>query len=81
MDKRYRYAGDGLGVPGLPHEITTSQAVELGVDEILRQAAEAGVYVEIPIERPATVRMPRSKSAAAAGPSDEGGAPSGGKED
>lgn len=40
----YRFVGDGLGVPGLPHEISRSEAQDLGVEELLDQAIQAGVY-------------------------------------
>ena len=34
----------GAGVPGLPHEITETQAVELGISEILMAAIANGSY-------------------------------------
>ena len=46
LSKRYRFAGDGLGVPGLPHEVSMQEAIELGVDELLKEAIKAGAYVE-----------------------------------
>jgi hypothetical protein len=39
---KYKFAGNGVGVPGLPHVITDTQAKELGVEEILKQAVKAG---------------------------------------
>lgn len=41
---KYRYVGDGLGIPGLPHEITDEEAVELGLSELLKAAVENGSY-------------------------------------
>ena len=34
----------GAGIPGLPHEITEAQAVELGVAHILAEAIANGAY-------------------------------------
>lgn len=44
MDTVYKYRGDGLGVPGLPHQITQAEAEQLGVAELLAEAIAAGVY-------------------------------------
>ena len=41
----YKFVGDGLGVPGLPHNISAEEAEELGVTEILTAAIENGNYV------------------------------------
>lgn len=41
----YIYAGDGLGVPGLPHQVTRSQASELGLLDLLETAIAAGTYL------------------------------------
>jgi len=46
MSKVYVYAGDGLGVPGLAHEISQEQAEADGVGELLKACIEIGVYVE-----------------------------------
>lgn len=43
-DKTYIYTGGGLGVPGLPHEISESEARELGVYVLLAGAIENGSY-------------------------------------
>lgn len=43
---KYKYIGDGAGVPGLPHEITDEDAKAQGIEELLRQAIENGSYVE-----------------------------------
>lgn len=40
----YRYVGDGMGVPGLPHEITEDEAVALDVVELLEAAIANGNY-------------------------------------
>ncbi len=42
--KIYKYVGDGLGVPGLPHQITEDEAKQLGISEILKDAIAAGNY-------------------------------------
>lgn len=42
---KYRYAGNGAGVAGLPHEITDDEAQDLGVVELLRAAIANGNYV------------------------------------
>jgi len=41
---KYRYVGDGLGIPGLPHEITDEEAREQGLAELLKAAVENGSY-------------------------------------
>lgn len=50
---KYQYVGDGVGVPGLPHEIDDAEAAALGVTELLKQAVENGSYAPTPtpIER------------------------------
>lgn len=40
----YGYIGDGLGVAGLPHSLTTEDAARLGVTDLLRAALAAGTY-------------------------------------
>lgn len=42
---KYKYIGDGAGIPGLPHEITDEEAAARGLTELLKDAIEAGVYV------------------------------------
>lgn len=42
--KIYKYVGDGVGVPGLPHQISEDEAKQLGVSEILKDAITAGNY-------------------------------------
>ena len=42
----YVFVGDGLGVPGLPHEMTQTQADAQGVGAQLAACIAAGVYVE-----------------------------------
>jgi hypothetical protein len=56
MAKRYRYVGQGQGVPGLPHEIDDEEARLLGVQELLAQALQAGVYKEISTKATAKVK-------------------------
>jgi hypothetical protein len=40
----YRFCGDGECIPGLPHELTATQAEALGVGETLKAAIERGTY-------------------------------------
>jgi len=49
MSKKYKYAGNGMGVAGLPHEISDEEAVALGVevDALLKAAIKNGNYVSI----------------------------------
>jgi len=42
----YVFVGDGLGVPGLAHEITQEQAEADGVGGLLKDCIEKGVYRE-----------------------------------
>ena len=42
----YKFVGEGMGVPGLPHEITDEEAAELEVTELLVAAIENGNYEE-----------------------------------
>ena len=44
--KKYKYIMDGRGVPGLPREITNSEAEQMGVAELLAAALKAGTYKE-----------------------------------
>lgn len=41
----YEYVGDGLGVPGLPHQLSTADAEALGVLDLLAAAVHNGSYV------------------------------------
>lgn len=59
-EKRYRFVGEGAGIPGLPHELTQAEAETLGVSALLVDALAAGAYKEIRIERP---RVPHSGAA------------------
>jgi hypothetical protein len=43
----YRFCGNGQGLPGLPHEVTGSQAEELGLLEHLAAALQRGDYKPI----------------------------------
>jgi hypothetical protein len=43
----YKYVGDGVGVPGLPHEISDEEAEQLGVVELLKAAIENGSYESV----------------------------------
>ena len=44
--KKYKFVGEGAGVPGLPHEITEEEAEALGLSELLEAAVENGNYRE-----------------------------------
>lgn len=54
---QYRYVGGGLGVPGLPHEITDEQAAARGLTDLLQAAVAAGKY------RPETSEEPEDDPA------------------
>lgn len=45
---KWNYVGDGVGVPGLPHELTDEEAAALGVEEILKAAVANGTYKVVP---------------------------------
>ena len=47
MGKRYRFIGDGAGVPGLPHELTEEDAHKLGIETLLMEALKNGAYEEV----------------------------------
>lgn len=44
---KYKFVGEGMGVPGLPHEITDEQARADGVEKLLKQAVMLGFYEEV----------------------------------
>jgi hypothetical protein len=44
---KYIFIGDGLGVPGLPHEISAEEAERLGVGKLLADAIENGSYAPV----------------------------------
>lgn len=56
--KKFQYVGEGLGVPGLPHEVTDEDAKRDGLEALLAEAIKNGSYVEVkaaaPEKRPAT---------------------------
>jgi hypothetical protein len=49
--RKYRYCGAGVGIPGLPHDITEEEARALGVLAVLQAALKNGSYREIPAEK------------------------------
>lgn len=55
ISRQYRFCGDGAGIPGLPHEVTTMQAHELGLLDVLEAALKNGNYkpVDIAADEPA----------------------------
>jgi len=44
LARTYRFCGNGMGVPGLPHEVTAAQAEELGLLDTLKAAIANGNY-------------------------------------
>jgi hypothetical protein len=54
----YHYRGDGLCIPGLPHEVTLRQAKELGLLKVLQDAIENGVYSPTPAPPPSPTPTP-----------------------
>lgn len=44
---KYKFVGEGMGVPGLPHEISAEEAESLGVSELLKAAIENGSYTPL----------------------------------
>lgn len=57
---KYRFRGEGLGVPGLPHIVTDDEAKALGdsgyrdeegkqitMHQVLKAAVKAGTYVKV----------------------------------
>lgn len=58
---RYKFVGDGAGVPGLPHEITDDEAEALGVTELLKAAVENGNYQ--PADEPKPAARVKAKKA------------------
>ena len=44
----YKFIGNGMGVPGLPHEISDEEAKRLGVGELLAEAIQNGWYEPCP---------------------------------
>ena len=41
---KYKFVGDGMGVPGLPNEVSDEEAEALGVKELLDEAVRNGNY-------------------------------------
>lgn len=66
---KYKYIGDGAGVPGLPHEITQAEIDQWNDDQAreFSEALQAGLYVEVTDPKP--VRKPRKTESA---PSQQG---------
>lgn len=53
VSTQFRFCGNGLCIPGLPHELTAAQAQALGLLDELNAAVENGVYKAIPTIHPA----------------------------
>lgn len=51
-NRQYKFAGEGLGVPGLPHTLSMAEAAALGVLDVLLEAIDNGTYqlIEQPTE-------------------------------
>ncbi len=54
---KYKYIGDGAGVPGLPHEITDEEAQAQGLSDLLMAAVANGSYQAVESTSP-----PRNRS-------------------
>ena len=52
-DRVYCFCGNGLGIPGLPHEVSAEQAQELGLLEVLQAAVQNGNYELVETAKPA----------------------------
>ena len=64
MSKKYKYAGNGMGVAGLPHEISDEEAMALGVevDALLKAAIENGNYVSVDDMAEGKIKPVRAKA-------------------
>ena len=51
--RKYVFCGAGVGVPGLPHEISEEEAKALQVEDSLKAAVALGIYREVKPVRPA----------------------------
>ena len=59
---KYRFIGEGAGIPGLPHEITDEEAKTQGVADILAEAVRNGNYVALDAsEKPAARKAEKVK--------------------
>ena len=43
---KYKYTGEGQGVPGLPAQVSDKEAKELGLANVLKECIKAGLYKE-----------------------------------
>jgi hypothetical protein len=66
---KYRYSGNGVGVPGLPHEIDQAEIEQFNETQAMewQEALSMGLYVEV-TDAPAPVR--KSKKTAGAQPAE-----------
>ena len=44
---KYKYVGNGQGVPGLPNEVSKQEAKDLGLGDVLKECIKAGLYKEV----------------------------------
>ena len=65
--KKYRFTGQGLGVPGLPHEISEEQAKAEGMQKLLQAAIENGLYEEVKEHKPKAPKREQAFEAAEKG--------------
>lgn len=55
-DQVFVYVGDGEGVPGLPHQVTVSEAEAGGVLKLLEAAIQNGNYAPVGLDTAAPTR-------------------------
>jgi len=44
---KYKFVGNGRGIPGLPHEVSDEDVKVLGMEEVLKAALKNGNYVKV----------------------------------
>ncbi len=49
---KFKYVGNGQGVPGLPSELSDEEAKSLGVEQILKDAVKAGTFKKVAKKSP-----------------------------
>ena len=61
INREFRFCGEGAGVPGLPHVVTSKQAEELGLLEVLDAAVRNGNYKPVMVEAAAPAKEKESE--------------------
>lgn len=56
MTKKYKYTGTGMGLPGLPNEVTDDEAKALNMLDVLENAVKVGLYEEVKEPAPRKVQ-------------------------